>query len=65
MGAPAGSWLIHGGDALRIELRELWNDILERRQEGAPKIPDSAWDRLLDAWSTPATGPLPERPEPL
>ena len=51
--------LIHGGDALRIELRELWHHILKGARKERQKSRTLTWDRLRDAWLTPATGPLP------
>jgi hypothetical protein len=51
--------LIHGGDALRIELRDLWHHILKGARKERQKFRTLTWDRLLDAWLTPATHPLP------
>jgi hypothetical protein len=49
--------LIPGGDALRSELRELWRHILKGARKERQKSRTLTWDRLLDAWLTPATGP--------
>ena len=51
--------LIHGGDALRIELRELWHHILKGARKERQKSRTLTWDRLLDVWLSPATRPLP------
>jgi hypothetical protein len=51
--------LIHGGDALRLELRELWHHILKGARKERQKSRTLTWDRLLDTWLTPATCPLP------
>jgi hypothetical protein len=50
--------LIHGGDALRIELRELWHHLLKGARKERQKSRTLTWDSLLAAWLTPAIGPL-------
>ena len=51
--------LIHGGDALCIELRDLWHHILKGARKERQKSRTLTWDRLLDTWLTPTPRPLP------
>ena len=51
--------LLRGGDALRLELRNLWHHILKGARKERQKSRTLTWDRLLDTWLTPATSPLP------
>ena len=57
-GHQLASVLIRGGDALRIELRDLWHHILKGARKERQKSRTLSWARLLDAWLTPANRPL-------